>query len=333
VDVKVSEIKDAIFQVVSEGLAQFSSHYEGILPATTLPGQATDSFAANARQGIADKWTIIRKLIGLPMEQLEEKIISTACEKLYADVFKYPGKRRGKALQQADIEMLKREKLFDQWNEESGSSTLLLTGHNFDQFGKGVGLCWLSSAALIIKQNVVNEGQILFYSACRDEDSKRRLTREPFSNILSSFVCQIVQWDEKFFEKSFKHVEQELQDPAWTSPSVAKRHQIQCDLLISLLNSWTGSTRIYLIIDRLDKFDGAFDGNPYDLIREILCIVSKTACEVKVVITADSLVWRDGDTEIISQWKDWRGDPELKSDKIAPIYLHTRWHQPEIRRV
>lgn len=316
----MGEIKDAIFQVVSEGLAQFISHYEGILLATPLPRQVIDSTAADARQRIADKWTIIRKLIGLPMEQLEENMISTACENLYADAFKYPGKRRGKALQPADIGILKREGLFDQWNEGPCSSTLLLTGHNFDQFGKGAGLCWLSPATVTIKQNVAKDGQILFYSACRDENSKRTLTREPFSNILSSFACQVLQWDEKFFEKSFTYAEQELKDPAWTSPSVGERHRIQCDLLISLLNSWTGSTRIYMIIDRIDKFDGQPDDNPYDLIREILRIVSKTTCKVKVVITADSLVWRDSDKEIVSRWRDWRGDPELTWTKIASIY-------------
>ena len=332
VDIKVGEIKDAIFQVVSEGLAQFISHYEGIISATTLSRRGADSIAADARQTIADKWTVIRKLICLPMEQLEEKMISTACENLYADAFQYPGKRRGKALQPADIEMLKREEFFDRWNTEPGSSTFLLTGHNFDQFGKGVGLCWLSSATIAIRQNVAEEGKILFYSACRDETSKRTTTREPFSNILSSFVCQVLLWDEKFFETSFTYVEQELKDPAWTSPSVGERHLIQCDLLIWLLNSWMGSTRIYMIIDRLDKFDGEPDDNPYDLIHEILYIVSKTTSDVKVVITADSLVWRDTDKEINSQWKNWRGDPDLTWGKISSIYSRTRWHQPEIGR-
>jgi hypothetical protein len=332
VDIKVGEIKDAIFQVVSEGLAQFISHYEGILSTTTLSRRGADSFAADARQGIADKWTVIGKLICLPIEQLEEKMISTACKNLYADAFQYPGKRRRKALQPADIEMLKREEFFDQWNKEPGSSTLLLTGHNFDQFGKDAGLCWLSSATINIRQDVAEEGQILFYSACRDETSKRIITREPFSNIMSSFVYQVLQWDEMFFEKSFTYVEQELKDQAWTSPSVEKRHRIQGDLLIWLLNSWTESTRIYMIIDRLDKFHGEPDDNPYDLIYEILRIVSKMTCKVKVVITADSLVWGDSDKEINSQWKNWRGDPELTWAKIASIYSRARWHQPEIGR-
>lgn len=297
-----------------------------------LSHQITNNSAANARQGIADKWTVIQKLIGLPIDQLNEKMLSKACEDLYADAFEYPGTRRGKALQQADIDMLKREVSFCQWNEESGPSTLLLTGHNFDQFGKGVGLCWLSSAALAIKQNIGNGDRVLFYSACRDEDSRRTPAREPFSNILSSFICQCLQWDERFFEKSFKQVEQELKDPVWRSKSVEDRHHIQRDLLISLLNSWTGSRAIYMIIDRLDKIDSDPDDNLYDLIREILLIVSKTTCAIKLVITADSLHWESGDKEIKSRWKDWRGDPDLAWDKVASIHSHVRWHQPEIGR-
>lgn len=296
-------------------------------------GHSTDSSPAKARQGVADNWTIVRKLVGLPQEQVEEKIISAACESLYADAFKYPEKRLGRTLQEADIELLRKENLFDRWNDEPGCSTLLLTGHNFDQFGKGVGMCWLSSAALVIKKNVIGQGQILFYSGCRNEDSKRSFAREPFSNILSSFVCQIVQWDENFFEKSFKQVQQEVEDPAWTSPSAEARHQVQSDLLISLLNSWTKSTRVYLIIDRLDKFGGESDDNLYDLIREILRIISNTTLEIKLLIIADSLIWGDDDKQAMSQWKDWRGDPDLKWDKISSLHLRTRWHQPEIHAV
>lgn len=260
-------------------------------------------------------------------------MISTACETLYTDVFKYPGKRRGRVLQCADLELLKNEPSFTQWTNEFGSSTLLLTGNNYDQFGKGVGLCWLSTAALAIKQNVETEGLVLFHSACRSENSKRIQSRESFSNILNSFVCQILQWDETFFEKVCTRVEQELKDPTWTSPSPAKRHRIQGDLLISLLNSWTGSKTIYMIIDRLDKFDGEPDDNPYDLIREILRIISKTACTIKLVIIADSLVWGDDNKEIMAQWKDLRGDPELTWARISSIYTRVRWHQPQIGRI
>lgn len=232
---------------------------------------------------------MILKLIGLPIEQLEENLIFTACERLYSDAFHHPGKRRRKFLQLANLELLKRQGFLNQWNKGPDSSTLLLTGHNFDQFGKGVGLCRLSSATINIKRHVANEDRILFYSPCRDEISKRTVTREPFSNILNSFVHQALKWDEKFFEKSFSYVEQELKDSAWTSSSVEKKHRIQCDLLIWLLNSWSESTRIFMIIDRLDKFDAGPDDNPYDLIYEILRIISRTTGTVKLVITADSL--------------------------------------------
>lgn len=133
--------------------------------------------------------------------------------------------------------------------------------------------------------------------------------------------------------ESHHQVELELDKVASISDSGAQNLQIGSDLVESLLTSWTKPKRVYLIIDRIDLFDGGPDFDTLDLIEQILKVISKVKAEVKVCIVACSLtcVGLDRDDKVNEQWKTWRSLPENQEiglDKLVPVFK-AGWHQQE----
>jgi hypothetical protein len=288
-------------------------------------------FAEKERQAVCDCWTTISENIGLRTEELEQKIIIKSCQSLYRDAFKVSARKRGKdkLLQQADVNLLRKEVLFDRWHDDPRSSLLLLTGENFDNYETGSGLCWLSSATLDLVEHLLKDWQVLFYSGCRDEDSRWAEVKETIANIFTSFVFQILKWDEEFFMTHFKTVEQRLKNPSWKSTELEEQLRNRTDLVIFLLNSWTKSERIYFVIDRIDKFGHGPDDTPEDLIEEILRVVGRINHEVKVFIVASSLICLGTDDKINMQRTIWHAKPDLAIDK-GRIFSRGGWHQREM---
>ena len=225
--------------------------------------------------------------------------------------------------------MLRKEALFDRWHGDPCSSLLLLTGENFDNYEKGSGLCWLSSATLDLVEHLLKDSQVLFYSGCRDEGSRWAEVKETIANIFASFVFQILKWDEEFFLEYFKTVEQRLNNPGWKSTELEERLRSRTDLVVFLLNSWTKSKRIYFVIDRIDKFGHGPDDTPEDLIEEILQVVGGINHEVKVFIVASSLICLGTDDKINMQRTIWHAKPGLTIDKER-IFGRGGWRQREV---
>lgn len=262
------------------------------------------------------------------IENLEQEKILQACQNLYADAFAVSVRRgsKGILLQQADVHLLRQDDYFDRWHDDPQSSLLLLTGENFDNYNKGSGLCWLSCATLSVVKHLPIDSQVLFYSGCRDEDSRWPSQKETIGNIFTSFVFQILQWDKAFFLEHYKTVEQTLKRPTWRSTEREVKLQQRIDLMISLLDSWTRSKRIYMVIDRIDKFEHEPEDTPEDLIEEILAAVGKMNREVKVFIVGSSLTCLNSDEKLNTQRRIWHRKSDLTIFKDR-IYGRGGWRQ------
>lgn len=309
VEEAVTNIENAARRVDQQSLADISQRqYCKFQCATLIP---TLTVADAERNLHASQIKELQSCLRVADDETDTSKLLASAEKLLKDSFALSRRRAGLRnlnLQQITLEELEGQNEYVCWKEKPESAILVLSGYNFDNSTSGSGLCWLSPAALQVAATLPRKS-FAYYTARKELG----FTAGSPSTALSSLAIQLLSADNDLCAREHASIIRETKPHGNDIPM-----EKSAKLLKETIGSSTQSS-IHIILDRVDLFP---ENQQHDLLLELVRIVRHSRNVIKILVVADSLIWRNYEC-LLSMSQG--GFLVHSSENI--LFLKLRWHQ------
>lgn len=147
--------------------------------------------------------------------------------------------------------LLTSDTAFSNWLERAGSAILLLGGSNWLDYAS-IQLNWMSFASVLVVESVASSSNVLSFF-CQTDYTITRRKRQSFSHVVCSLVYQLVEQHLERLWPLREDIADALKSPKWQDADCATAYETMAQLLIQLFAALEKSTKITIVIDRLDQ--------------------------------------------------------------------------------
>ena len=188
----------------------------------------------------------------------------------------------------------------------------------------GFQLCWLSPITTELAEPLLATSQVLFFSACQDEASRRSTKKGLLADCFSSLISQMLHWNNDYVDRILQSVCDDMEDSVPPGTCTLKR----------LLEACNCFDQVYIVIDRLDRITAPDDddddpnedsvGKALEAVLETVCAAS---CRVRLITTIHGN-WPgvQNDADMDRRWKIWKGQLPLEH---YSMFCKIGWKQSE----
>ncbi|CAG8955734.1 hypothetical protein HYFRA_00011000 [Hymenoscyphus fraxineus] len=261
----------------------------------------------------------LRKALRVTLPELETNIDDTKSflMKVFPNTSRYVAHVPATGYLQMNCNLLHETTEYQEWVSSSHSCLLFLSGTTAAEGRKFRNWThsWLSPIAIYITQDLARKNLPVAFFCCHPSMESKIFS---VNQIISSVVLQILAKEPQILRDKAVQFLSIAQTELYRNSENSKQHvRAVLKLLEDVLAAVKALGPIFIVLDRLDQYEGKFSF----LMDELVRLVGKSTCHVKLVVIADTSLRR-------GEWHpEYLSDENIDMDRI---FVRQGWNQRKL---